>query len=218
MPLERLRPERYVTDVQISAGYMHSGYPIMTFLDVAPVFAERAALVKRAADGGDWGFFHEMGHNHQSGDWTFDGTGEVTENLFSLYVLDRVFNVRQSGHPAILPAGREKAIRDYIAGGADFAKWKSDPFLALYTYMQLQEAFGWEAYRQVFAEYRALPDAARPKSDDEKRDQWMVRFSKTVGRDLGPFFQAWGVPTSDAARASIAELPPWMPEGFPPKQ
>jgi len=216
MPLQRERPERYVTDVQISAGYMHSGYPIMTFLDVAPVFPDREALWKRAADGGDWGFFHEMGHNHQSGDWTFDGTGEVTVNLFSLYVLDRVFNVRRGGHPAVAPAEREKKTAAYFADGPSFEKWKSDPFLALYTYMQLQEAFGWEAYRKVFAEYRALPDAERPKTDEEKRDQWLVRFSRAVGRNLGPFFQAWGVPTSDAARAAVADLPVWMPPGFPP--
>ncbi|MBC7286627.1 MAG: hypothetical protein H5T86_00990 [Armatimonadetes bacterium] len=216
MPLERARPERFVTDVQISAGYMHSGYPIMTHLDVAPVLADRAALFARAADGGAWGFFHELGHNHQSPDWTFDGTGEVTENLFSLYVLDRVFNVRQAGHPAVKPAERERVMREYFAAPS-FEKWKSNPFLALYMYMQLQEAFGWEAFRKVFAEYRRLTEAERPKTDDEKRDQWLVRFSKVVGRNLGPFFEAWRVPTSEAARASVADLPPWMPPGFPPQ-
>jgi hypothetical protein len=41
-----------------------------------------------------------------------------------------------------------------------------------------------------------------------------VRFSKAVGKNLGPFFQVWGVPTSDKARASIAKLPGWMPPGI----
>jgi hypothetical protein len=31
---------------------------------------------------------------------------------------------------------------------------------------------------------------------------------------MGPFFEAWGIPTSEDARKSIAELPEWMPEGF----
>jgi hypothetical protein len=65
--------------------------------------------------------------------------------------------------------------------------------------------------------HRGLARGEQPKNDDEKRDQWMVRFSRAAGRNLGPFFQAWGVPTSEKARASIADLPPWMPEGFPPK-
>ncbi len=212
-PLERDHPERYVADVQISAGYMHSGYPIMTFLDVAPLVVDLPKLRSQ----GSWGHFHEMGHNHQSGDWTFEGTGEVTENLFSLYCYDRCCGIVRGGHPAIAPESIAKKMADYFAKGPDFNRWKSDPFLALIMYMQLEEAFGWEAYKRVFAEYRALPDAERPKSDDEKRDQWLVRFSRAVGRNLGPFFQAWGVPTSEKARASVADLPVWLPEAFPPK-
>ena len=61
-PRERARPERYVTDVQISAGYMHAGYPIMTHLDAAARFVDLRASGRRK---GDWGLFHEMGHNHQ---------------------------------------------------------------------------------------------------------------------------------------------------------
>ncbi|NQT83440.1 hypothetical protein HQ563_10470, partial [bacterium] len=60
-----------------------------------------------------------------------------------------------------------------------------------------------------------LPDDQRPKTNDQKRDQWMVRFSRTVGRNLGPVFQAWGVPTSEKARASITDLPVWMPDDIP---
>ena len=60
-----------------------------------------------------------------------------------------------------------------------------------------------------------LPDAERPKTDQAKRDQWMVRFSRAAGRDLGPFFQAWGVPTTAEARASVSGLPAWMPTDFP---
>ena len=54
-----------------------------------------------------------------------------------------------------------------------------------------------------------------PKTDDEKRDQWMVRFSRATGKNLGPFFQTWGVPTSQAARDSIQEMPGWMPADWP---
>ena len=99
----------------------------------------------------------------------------------------------------------------------NFLKRHEQPFLALLMYIQLKEAFGWDAFKEVFAEYRRLPKAQRPKTDADKRDQWMVRFSRAVGKNLGPFFQAWAVPTSAQARASIANLPTWLPEGFPPK-
>ena len=113
---------------------------------------------------------------------------------------------------------RAEQMSRFDFGNPNFAQWKSDPFLALVMYEQLQQAFGWDAYRKVFATYRKLPESERPKTDDEKRDQWMVRFSKQVGRNLGPFFEAWGVPTSPAARNSIVDLPVWLPPDFPPRR
>ena len=215
----RLRPERYCTDRQISVGYMHNGYPIMTGLDVASdIVSTHVILTNGDGKTRSWGFFHEMGHNHQQSDWTFDGTGEVTNNVFGLYILDTVCGITSHQHPAIYPAAMRTRLQKYINGGANFEQWKSDPFLALTMYIELQQGFGWEPYKKVFAEYRRLPAAARPQTDLEKRDQWMVRFSRAVGRNLGPFFQAWGVPTSEQARQSIAPLPPWMPGDFPTRQ
>ena len=209
-PHERERPERYVADVQISNGYMHAGYPIMTHLDAAPRFVDLARLATQ----GDWGMFHEMGHNHQHPDWTFGGTTEVTCNLFSLYLMETVCK-KGIGHTAMAEDAIVKNTKAYEKGGRSFGLWKSKPFTALIMYQQLRTAFGWEAYKTVFAEYRDLADYERPKGDDAKRDQWMVRMSKTVGRDLGPFFEAWGVPVSKQARAAVAELPDWMPEAVP---
>ena len=95
-PMRRERPERVVTDEQISAGYMHSGYPIMTWMDQTNSFASRDSLMN-----GNWGIFHELGHNHQSGDWTFDGTVEVTCNLFTLHVYDKLCGVPPNVHPRV---------------------------------------------------------------------------------------------------------------------
>lgn len=210
-PLDRPRPERIVTDVQISAGYMHAGYPIMTHLDVERHIVD----VQRLRRGDAWGFFHELGHNFQDADWTFEGTGEVTCNLFTLHALETVCTLPAGsrGHKAV---DQPPSVAAHRAAGAPFDTWTSDPFLALQFYVQLRDAFGWDVFRRVFAEYRDLPAAERPRGDDAKRDQWLVRFSRASGRNLGPFFEAWGVPTSVAARASLADLPVWMPEGFPP--
>ncbi len=206
IPLERARPERYVADVQISAGYMHSGYPIMTHLDAADAMTSLEKLRM-----GSWGLLHELGHNHQSGDWTFEGTGEVTCNLFALHAIDTICTPGEHhrGHDAV---DSPPDVRAYMVRGAMFDEWKKQPFLALQMYVQMQKAFGWEPFKQVFAEYRGLTPEARPKTDDAKRDQWLVRFSRACGHNLGPFFEKWGVPTSEAARRSIVELPGWMPE------
>jgi len=185
-------------------------------LDITTTIVDKDRIISNR-HGGVWGLFHELGHNHQNYDWTFRGTGEVTVNLFSLYIMDTVCEVEGKGHPSITDRARKRNTDRYFADGCDFEKWKRDPFLALCMYMQLQEAFGWEPFTKVFKEYRGLAQNQRPQSDDEKRDQWMVCFSRAVGRNLGPFFQAWAVPTTDKARSSIADLPPWMPDGFPPE-
>lgn len=218
IPRERRRPERYVADVQISAGYMHSGYPIMTHLDAASHMVSLERMQR-----GAWGLFHELGHNHQERDWTFEGTGEVTCNLFALYISQRLCRIPDSAaHDALKDpsvyvgpylARPDASGKGAIVGGtkSKFEHWKANPFLALQMYRQLAAEFGWETYTKVFAEYRGLKPDERPKGEEQERDQWMVRFSRACGRNLGPFFEAWGVPTSEAARASIAELPVWMP-------
>ena len=206
----RASPERFVLDRQISAGYMHSGYPIMAPLDQANKVADMASLQK-----GNWGFFHELGHNHQRPDWVLAGTTEITVNIFSMYCFDKVCGLPRRGHNAMSDASREKSLKEYF--GNSSAGWTSKPFTGLIFYDELVEGFGWDAFHKVFIEYRDLPGRERPKNDDEKRDQWLVRFSRTVGKNLGPFFEAWKIPTSEAARNSITNLPVWLPEPDFPK-
>ena len=206
----RTRPERIVADVQISAGYMHSGYPIMTWLNVEKTTVDVDQLKKFP-----WGHWHEMGHNHQKGDWTFGGTGEVTNNLLPVYVWTQLLKQPlNTSHPALKDADRAARWAKYDAGGRQFSEWQSDPWLALEMYLQMEKAFGWEPFKQVFSEYGGLTDAQRPKTEEQKHDQWMTRMARATGKNLGPFFEKWNVPTSAAARKSIADLPAWMPE-FP---
>ena len=209
LPHERTRPERYAADVEISAGYMHSGYPLMTHLDAAPWMVDLAHLSK-----GDWGLYHELGHNHQLGAWTFECTGEVTNNVFVLYVLETLCGMDPlAGHEALREG--PKKLEDFIAAGSPWERWCADPFLALYMYHQLVRGFGWDTYKAVIAGYRDASLGPAPKDDADARDQWLVRYSKASGRNLGPFFRAWGVPVSDAACLAVAGLPGWLPEGFP---
>ena len=140
--------------MQISAGYMHSGYPIMIPIDTSIKIGLDEHRLRRE---GAWGLLHELGHNHQEAEWTFDGTGEVTNNLIVLYIYDKVLGHRfDSGHEAIRNRGeRDKRIRDLMARGAPFAVWRDDPFLALMMYIQLYEAFGPKPFHDVFADYSA---------------------------------------------------------------
>ena len=204
-PQPRTRPERIVPDTQISAGYMHAGYPIMTHLDVEERSLDPAQLMK-----GSWGHYHELGHNFQSSNWTFNGTVEVTCNLFTLYVYEKVCGIPLHEARDTLSAERiVQTAQQHVKNGAPFDKWKSDPFLALTMYAQMIEAFGWEPFQEAFTGYESPI-----RNDQEKRNQWMIRFSNAVGRNLGPFFEAWGVPTNKSARESLKGMPVWLPAPF----
>jgi hypothetical protein len=202
IPPQRSRPERYVADVQISAGYMHAGYPIMTHLDAAAPMVDLQWL--RSGREPVWGLYHEVGHNHQSSDWTFEGTGEVTVNLFTRYVLDKCCGIPLDKQRAHDP----RRVAAYLKN-PDFEQWKRDPFLALAMYDQVLARFGWDPVRNAIAAYRTLPADQRPRTDADKRDQWLIRLSRAAGEDLSPLFQAWAIPTTPAARQSLSDLPPW---------
>lgn len=212
-PKGKNRPMRIVFDRQISCGYMHAGYPICCLLesqDAALAFGDCPAEYQPKDY---WGFFHELGHNHQSDDWTFSGTGEVTVNLFTLHALETEFQLTVESknfkklHEGLGDA-RKKSLETHIA----FEEWDEDPFFVLMMYVDLIQEFGWESFSQVFKEYLGLSDDEKPQTDDEKRDQWLVRYSKTVGRNLSEFFDAWQVPISEQAKEEISDLPSWMPE------
>jgi hypothetical protein len=82
-------------------------------------------------------------------------------------------------------------------------------------YTQMREAFGWAPMTKVFGEYRTLTPSQMPKNELEQHSQWMVRMSKATGRNLGPFFKAWGMPVTPASPDSIKNLPDWMPADWP---
>lgn len=204
---ERQRPERIVADVQISAGYMHSGYPIMIPTSAAP---EMTTLNRLKFPG--WGFYHEIGHNHQRPTFTFDGTVEVTCNVLGMYCYEAVLKKDWLiGHGGITEEARREHLQKIKAASDKWQTWKSDPFLALTTYIQLVQAFGWESWRAYLHSFGNADFGPDPKNDDEARDQFLVRYSKIVNKNLGPFFDFWGIPVSASAKQAVAGLESWMP-------
>ena len=186
-PAVRTSPERICADVQLCAGYMHSGYPIMMPTGCVKYLLSEPNI--RAGEPDEvWGFFHEMGHNHQRPDWTFAGTTEVTVNFFTLYnmlkICGRTTRQTKMGSPKLM-----QKVKRWNADGRPADAWFADPFLALDLFARLADKYGWEAFEKLFAEYASLPPEERPKTDLEKRQQWCTRLSRIVGEDLTPEFQ-----------------------------
>lgn len=201
------RAERIVFERQTSAGYMHSGYPVAAPQDKS---ANQAVDARALRTEGNWGFFHEYGHNHQHDLWSLPGTGETTCNLWSVYLFEEyIGKKRQEGHDAVRPLDRKQRMNAYFEGGRNFdSDWSM--WVALESYLQVQEAFGWEPYKKVFAEYNALPEAEWPKTQQEKNDQWVIRLSKACGKNLAPFWAKWNLPLSPEVFDELKALPEWM--------
>ena len=199
----RERPERFLVDRQISAGWMHSGYPIMAHLESTGEVTTAASLTTVGA----WGPFHELGHNYQWSDWVLPGTVETSCNFWSVYISENVSGVdRGDAHEAISASARERRVAEWQAN-PDFANWSV--WVALETFLQLQEEFGWELLTDLFEEYRTLSTLERPATDEARIQQWVIRSSRATGRDLTPFYDAWSFPIADATREAVGDLPPW---------
>ncbi|XP_026577756.1 TRPM8 channel-associated factor 2 [Pseudonaja textilis] len=198
------RPERIVADVQISAGWMHAGYPIMSDVGAVPSIIDVQDFYAK----GTWGPIHELGHNQQKRGWNFPPhTTEATCNLWSVYVNETVLSIsREIAHSELQPHARKERIENYIRNGANLNDF--EVFTALEPYLQLQEAFGWDSYIHIFAKYQTMSNI--PDDNRSKMNLWAETFSQEVNRNLGPFFITWGWPIEDSVSENLAlSYPAW---------
>ncbi|KAK7882831.1 hypothetical protein WMY93_029005 [Mugilogobius chulae] len=201
IPHKFTRKERIVCDVQISAGWMHSGYPIM----VHNASAEELLTAKEHKE--MWGPIHELGHNQQRGCWEFrPHTTEATCNLWSVYVHETVLKVpREKAHGSLTPQSRKSCIKTYIKEGRNLNNWSV--WVALETYLQLQEKFGWNPFKTVFEAYHTIQNV--PGDNKGKMNLYCQTFSETVRMDLTGFFKAWGWPIEGDTEKKLSKLPAW---------
>uniref|UniRef100_F7F566 Peptidase M60 domain-containing protein n=1 Tax=Ornithorhynchus anatinus TaxID=9258 RepID=F7F566_ORNAN len=205
VPQTLRRPERIVADVQISAGWMHAGYPIMIHLESV----EEVVNLQRIWEKGLWGPLHELGHNQQRSNWEFPPhTSEATCNLWSVYVSETVLGIpRHEAHTSLRPEARASRVKAFLEQGAPLKKW--EVFVALETYLQLQEAFGWEPFIQLFADYQT--ETGVPDDNKAKMNLWAQKFSQLVKKNLAPFFKAWGWPIEEKLARELEEtFPVWL--------
>jgi hypothetical protein len=197
------RVERAVFDIQISAGWMHSGYPFMAHT----VSVANVVNLSHISTQGDWGLFHELGHNHQWMSATLPGNTETTCNLFSAYIMTELVGVDLgAGHGAMSNSSRETRTETYFNAGSQISQWSV--WTALETHMMIQEQFGWQVYTSAFSQYYNS-SLTQPTNDAQEYNSWAARISNETGMNLIPFLRAWGLPIDDATFATVDHLPVW---------
>lgn len=217
----RTMPERINVDCQISAGLFHAGYPTQ-----GPQSQCRGVVdLEKLKSTGNWGWFHELGHEAQrrpdkawswNNPYTFDGSIEVTVNLFSTHAFDQLGMPLRRGWTwtANAKAVEEKANR-YLAQGKTYAE--GNPADKLAMHLQIRDAFGWDVYRNVLSSLSRDQDeepGRLPKGEQAERDAWLIRMSEATGHNLSPFFgKVSGIPLSPEAVEKVEELPAWSGPG-----
>jgi hypothetical protein len=206
-PGRRLVPERFVFDVQISAGFMHSGYPIMAHVPSAKDAIDLDKLRRE----GQWGLFHELGHNHQGRAYTFNSFVEVTVNLHTLYLMKTLCGLEPRAARGVLN-DLDKLLQQRLE------EKKIGPFEDLAMFIPLIETFGFESLTSAFQKYlsaEGIKGLTGRESDPARMDALVRRYSQAVGKNLCSYFDLFGIKAGEETRKLLASLDPWMPgEGF----
>jgi hypothetical protein len=210
---KRVHTERIILDQQVMAGSLFT----MPYKIVGPDDDENCNVMLNVDSleiRGSWGIFHELGHRHQFNDIDFDGLGEVTVNLYSMYVYDQVLKLGKYQHKDHLPSkeGVIQHIKNYMRMSPSYDKFKQDPWIALSMYIEIIEQFGWDAIKTSNKAYADLPKSDYPKSNEQAIDLWFNTICKATKSDLGMFFDIWKLPVSAEAKQKAKQYPVWLPE------
>lgn len=197
------RPHRFVFDIQVGAGLMHAGYPM-----VGPIqrFAQEAIDIE-SDQLGSWGFWHELGHQYQQTPWLWGDVGETTTNIHSVHI-EEYFG-KESNLLTKDDNGQDhydKAF-DFLNSDNPNKKYNdNDHFIRLVAFMQLQHAYGWEFYTELQTAYRELPANELPSNDQQKIDMLAYKASKISGENLVSFFEQWELSITNDGKERVESL------------
>lgn len=209
---KRVHQERIIVDVSVAAGALFTNpYKI-----VVPDEESSHQMLDEAymRSNGLWGEFHELGHRHQFFDLDFPGTTEVTVNLFTMYVFEKVLH-RDGLYQHEGMETKDQVIdriKAYLNDNPTYEKWSNDPFLALAMYIQIIDAFGWDAIKAANTVYRNLPADQHPETDQDQRDLWFTTICRVTNSNMSRFFDVWKIAVSDKAKKQVQGYKEWFPE------
>ncbi|HRG75981.1 MAG TPA: M60 family metallopeptidase [Leptospiraceae bacterium] len=172
-----LLKERFVADINTGMSYMHSGYPIVTHMDVSRYVVDQEPLDKSKP----WspenstlmedyvlGHYHEIAHNRQTEDpWNTAGLTEVSVNLFLMKANCEVRGhdfdkARFFGSTGIFQTIRYLAGDESMIDKEKINKWKnkfagiSNTAIPNLFYIHLYKHFGFDVYKKIITHYKKI--------------------------------------------------------------
>lgn len=191
----RYAKHRFVTDIQISAGYGHSGFPIMMYWDVVKPSPTQIDI---------WGNGHELGHNCQQEPFSSRFGGEVTVNLFTVHSFELQFPHKLDR----LESAYDAVIEKFKKGTLNYDNEK-DVFLQVIFLLQMKDYAGWQPYKKLYTLLRSISEEERRqkfKTAEDKLDFFYINISKFANTDFKRHFQNWKLPISAQAQNIVANM------------
>ncbi len=195
--------------------YMYAtGYQIGMLRDNFTELTDPKLLAK------GWGIWHETGHTNQQPSWRWGAIGEISVNIFSLYVQEKFEQPGPLNKPNSATQGMTLAenIQRYLAlPDKDYnnhQKTDNNPlFTKMYMFWQLKEAYGWQLIQNIHRYFRENPSDGG--TDQDKIDRFILASSTLSGNDLRPFFIKWGLKIGTETNTKIAALKLPLPKVDP---
>lgn len=157
-----------------------------------------------------WTLWHELGHTYQTSQYLWSGLTEVTVNISSLYIQQKLnlpLRIFKEGE-------KREAIKEYLLKPENEKSFDgledvdSTLWIKLGMFWQLQMGFGENFYPLLSQEYRKInqePNSVERFSDDFKKQQEFMKISSKVsGYNLTPFFKKWGFYLSSETESIIS--------------
>ena len=172
----------------------------------------------------EWGIWHETGHTHQQDSWTWDSIGEISVNLFSLYVQEKFglptrLNTIEGGE-------RETTFnkaRKYVANpNKNYLEQNEDDYNELFSklvmFHQLKSVYGWDSIKRLHQHFRKSPYVYdEDETDQDKANKFVYAMCLITKNNLVPFFQKWGLNIDSATAQRIKGLNLPLPTVDPSK-
>ncbi len=147
----------------------------------------------------------------QRDEWTFDGAIEVTVNFFSLHVYHQL--IGREVHETSWLRGNFTEISKYLdpknKKKVSYENWQQKYGVGLFTFALLIKEFGWASMYKFLSDYEvniSNSDDSLPASNQDKLDQWVIRYSNIVGCNLKKHFENFGLPVSQEVDNKIGHL------------
>ena len=170
----------------------------------------------------EWGIWHETGHTHQQDSWTWGSIGEISVNLFSLYVQEKFglptrLNTVEGGETETTFNKARKYLADpnknYLEENeADY----NELFSKLVMFHQLKSVYGWDPIKKLHQYFRKNPYIYnQDETDQDKANKFIYAMCLITKNNLVPFFKKWGLKVDSASAAKIRGLDLPLPAADP---